>query len=58
MAKIRCCATSYQAEPVGGQAAGEGLAAPSGGGGPPLEADLVIAGGAASGVASWNGWRR
>jgi len=44
--------------------AGEWLASPSGGGGPPLEADLVMAGGAAIvvrvalGVSSWNGGRR
>ena len=44
--------------------AGEGLASPSGGGGPPLQADLVMAGGAAVvvrvalGVLSWNGRRR
>ena len=43
---------------------GEGLAGPSRGGGRPLEADLDIAGGAASGVrvalgvSSWNGRRR
>jgi len=64
VARHHCCATSYQAEPDGGRAAGEGLASPSGGGGPPLEADLVIAGGATSevrvalGVSSWNGGRR
>jgi len=44
--------------------AGEGLASPSGGGGLPLEADLVMAGGAAIvvwvalEVSSWNGGRR
>jgi len=43
--------------------AGEGRASPSGGRGPPLEADLVMAGGAAIvvgvalGVSSWNGGR-
>jgi len=38
--------TSYQAEPAEWRLAGEGLASPSGRGGPPLEADLVMAGGA------------
>jgi len=55
--------TSYQGAPAELLLAGEGRASPSGGRGPPLEADLVIAGGAAIvvgvalGVSSWNGGR-
>jgi len=61
---IRGCITSYQAEPAEWRVAGEGLASPSRGGRQPMEADLVMAGGAAVvvgaglGVSSWNGGRR
>jgi len=61
---IRGCMTSYQAEPAEWRVTGEGLGSPSGGERPLLEADLVMAGGAAMvvrvalGVSSWNGRRR
>jgi len=63
VARSRSGATCYQAEATGGRAAGEGVAAPSGGNRAPLEADLDMAGRTAGvvrvalGISSWNGGR-